>query len=49
MDVLELESTVSPDWWIRQLTDCDWTAGHFLYTLLQENRFHERYGEKALC
>lgn len=47
MDILDLESTVSPDWWIRQLTDCDWTAGHFLYTLLQENRFHERYGEKA--
>ena len=47
MDILDLESTVSPDWWIRQLTDCDWTAGHFLYTLLQENRFHERYGKKA--
>ena len=47
MDILDLESTVNPDWWIKQLTDCDWTAGHFLYTLLQERRFHERYGEKA--
>lgn len=47
MDILDLESTVNPDWWTKQLTDCDWTAGHFLYTLLQENRFHERYGENA--
>ena len=47
MDILDLETTVNPDWWIKQLTDCDWTAGHFLYTLLQENRFHERYGKNA--
>ena len=47
MDVLELESTVNPDWWIRQLTDCDWVAGHYLYSLLTENRFHETYGEKS--
>ena len=30
MDILDLETTVNPDWWIKQLTDCDWTAGHFL-------------------
>ena len=47
MDILELESTVNPDWWIRQLTDCDWVAGHHLYSLLTENRFHETYGVKS--
>lgn len=47
MDILDYEHTVKPDWWLKQLDDCDWTAGEYLYTLLKENRFHEMCGEKA--
>ena len=47
MDILDYERTVNPDLWVKQLADCDWTAGQHLYSLLRENRFHERYGEKA--
>lgn len=47
MDILDLESTVKPEWWIRQMADCDWIAGQYLYTLLTEHRFHEQYGEKS--
>lgn len=47
MDILVYENTVNPGWWTRQMADCDWTAGHYLYTLLKEDRFHGQYGEKS--
>ena len=47
MDILEIETTVNPDWWIRQIGECDWTAGQHLYTVLKGKRFHKAYGEKA--
>lgn len=47
MEILEYGNTVNPDWWLKQLADCDWTAGQYLHTLLRERRFHERYGEKS--
>ena len=47
MDILDLEWTVSPDWWLKQLAGCDWAAGKHLHTLLTENRFHKLYGEKS--
>ena len=47
MDLLDLERTVRPEWWIKQLENCDWTAGQYLYTLLAEKRFHEACGENA--
>ena len=47
MDILDLERTVKPEWWIRQMADCDWIAGQYLYTLLSENRFHALYGYKS--
>ena len=47
MNILDLESTVNPAWWIRQIGDCDWIAGQFLHTLLTEDRFHEHCGETA--
>ena len=47
MDILDYERTVKPVWWLKQIGDCDWTAGQFLYTLLKENRFHEKCGENA--
>ena len=47
MDILDYESTVRPEWWLKQIGDCDWTAARYLHTLLTENRFHELYGKRA--
>ena len=47
MDILDYERTVNPEWWLKQIGNCDWTAGRYLYTLLRENRFHELAGEKS--
>ena len=47
MDILDLERTIKPEWWIRQLADCDWVAGQYLHTLLTEDRFHKTCGKKA--
>jgi Acetyltransferase (GNAT) family. len=47
MDILDLENTVNPAWWIRQLGQCEWAAGTALYRALKENRFHTLYGQKA--
>ena len=47
MDILDLERTVNPGWWLKQMAQCDWTAGQFLHTLMTEGTFHERCGENA--
>ncbi len=47
MDILDLEHTLRPEWWLKQIADCDWAAGQYLYQLLTENRFHDLCGEKA--
>ena len=47
MEILICGEAASREQWLEQLPACDWKAGHFLYSLLKENRFHERYGEKA--
>ena len=47
MDILDLERTVKPDWWLKQIASCDWSAGQYLHTLLTENRFHAQCGETA--
>ena len=47
MDILDYESTVKPDWWLKQLADCDWSGGQHLYAVLKEGRFHSLYGEKT--
>ena len=47
MDILDLERTVNPEWWMKQIADCDWSAGAYLYTMLKENRFHASCGESA--
>jgi len=47
MDILDYEQTVRPEWWLKQIAECDWTAGQYLHSLLAENRFHGEYGEKA--
>ena len=47
MDILDYENTVKPEWWLKQLAGCDWTAGQYLHTLLAEGWFHEMCGEKA--
>lgn len=47
MDILDLERTVNPDWWLNRIAACDWNAGPFLYARLKDGTFHERYGESA--
>ena len=47
MDILDLERTVKPEWWLKQLADCEWSAGRYLHTLLKENRLKETYGERT--
>lgn len=47
MEILDLERTVRPEWWLKQIADCDWVAGPYLHKLLKERRFHELYGETA--
>jgi len=47
MDILDLERTVNPDWWLRQMEQCDWTAGRFLHTMITGGTFHERCGRSA--
>ena len=47
MDILDYESTVRPEWWLKQIGDCDWAGAQYLHTLLTENRFHELCGEKS--
>ena len=47
MVIIDYHRTVNPDWWLKRLSQCDWTAGQYLHQILKENRFHELYGEKA--
>lgn len=47
MDILDLERTVKPEWWLKQIADCDWAAGPYLYSHVKEERFHELYGKTA--
>ena len=47
MDILDYERTVKPEWWLKQLEDCDWGGGRFLYSVLAEGRFHELYGDRT--
>ena len=47
MDILDLERTVNPEWWMKQIGDCDWRAGLYLYTQLKDNSFHTHYGKNA--
>lgn len=47
MDILDYERTVKPEWWLKQIGDCDWAGGQHLYAVLKENRFHSLYGEKS--
>ena len=47
MDILDYERSVRPEWWLKQIADCDWIAGPHLAALLSEGRFHSLYGENA--
>ena len=46
MDILDYESTVRPEWWLKQIGDCDWAGARYLYTLLTENRFHGKRSDQ---
>lgn len=47
MDILDYERSVRPEWWLKQIADCDWIAGQHLCALLSEGHFHSLYGETA--
>ena len=47
MEILDLEQTVKPERWLKQIAECDWVAGSYLYQLLTEERFHEHCGKTA--
>ena len=47
MVIIDYEKTENPGYWLDLLNRCDWSAGRFLHRILEENRFHELYGEKA--
>ena len=47
MEILDLERTVRPEWWLKQIADCDWAGGQYLCQLLTEKRFHEHCGDTA--
>ena len=47
MVIIDYENTVNPGFWLNRLSQCDWTAGQYLYQQLKEGTFHEHYGEKA--
>ena len=47
MDILDYERTANPAWWLKQMAECDWTAGQFLHSLLTGDRFHAEYGENS--
>ena len=47
MVIIEYDSTVNPAFWLNRLSQCDWTAGQYLYQLLKEGRFHGMCGRKA--
>ena len=47
MDILDLERTVNPEWWMNQIANCDWTAGPYLYGQLKDGSFHAHYGKNA--
>ena len=47
MDILDYESTVRPEWWLKQLENCDWAGGQHLYATLTDGRFHKLYGDRT--
>ncbi len=47
MEILSYYDTADPEGWMKQIGESDWSAGHFLHDLLQEDRFHDRVGKSA--
>ena len=47
MEIHGWHRTQNPEWWLKKIGQCDWTAGQYLYRLLSENRFREEFGENA--
>ncbi len=47
MDILNYEKTKNPEEWLRQMENCDWSAGSYLCSLLREGRFRTQYGETS--
>ncbi len=47
MEILSYFESKNPQWWLKKIGECDWTAGQYLHQLLTENRFHELTGESS--
>ena len=47
MEIHTWHQTKNPDWWLKKISQCDWTAGQYLHRLLSENRFRKTFGENA--
>lgn len=47
MEILDYGQTANPQWWLKQIGDCDWGGGRYLHTILTENRFYTKYGENS--
>ncbi len=47
MEILIWHEIKNPEWWLKKLAQCDWTAGQYLFRLLSENRFRKEFGENA--
>ena len=47
MEILSFYEAKNPEWWLRQISGSDWTAGQYLHTLLREDRFRKLYGDSS--
>ena len=45
--IVEYFSCEHPEHWLREIRQCDWSAGQYLHQLLREHRFHALLGEKS--
>lgn len=47
MQIIEYYSCDQTEYWLEQIKKSDWSAGQFLYELLNENKFKDTIGEKS--
>ena len=47
MKIIDFFASSRQNHWLEEIKKSDWSAGQYLYRLLQENRFHALTGEKS--
>ena len=45
--IVEYFNCMHPEHWLREIRQCDWSAGQYLHQLLREHRFHALLGENS--